>query len=474
MAERQKPQLRTVGPKIAGAWDRMPPHNEEAEQSVLGALMMDKEAMNRIADIIAPEDFYRGIHQVIYEGMLGLYEQCEPIDLVSLSSRLREQKRLDEIGGVAYLTDLVNAVPTAAHVTHYAKIVRQKKVLRDLINASQQISQLGYQETQDIDLLLDEAEKQIFQISQRSLQQTFMPVHDALEDAFERIEAVHKDDGALRGTPTSFTDLDDMLGGLQKSDLIILAARPRLGKTSLALDIARRVAVNEKIPVGIFSLEMSKEQLVDRIIAAEAGINLWKLRTGKLSIHGETSDFARIRDALDTLNHAPIYIDDAASPTILQMRAMARRLQAEKSLGLLIIDYLQLIQPRNPNENIVQQVTEISRSLKALARELDIPVLALSQLSRAVEQRPRQEPKLSDLRESGSIEQDADVVLFIYREDLVKENIEKRNIAEIIVAKHRNGPVGRVELYFNEEQASFANLERHHLDAIPPPSEPTY
>ncbi|MBI4128678.1 MAG: replicative DNA helicase, partial [Parcubacteria group bacterium] len=446
-------------PKIAEAWDRMPPQNIETEQSVLGSLMIDKEAISKIADVLSPEDFYRGTHQAIYTTMIELFERREPIDLLSVSSRLRENNRLEEIGGVAYLTDLVNQVPTAAHVVYYAKVVRQKKVLRDLIDASQQIAQLGYQETEDIELLLDEAEKQIFQISQHSLQQSFQQVKSSLEEAFDRIERVHKGDGTLRGIPTSFTDLDNILGGLQKSDLVVLAARPRLGKTSLALDIARRVAVHENIPVGIFSLEMSKEQFVDRLIAAQAGVNLWKLRTGKLSMHGEMSDFARIRDALDTLSKAQIYIDDAASPTILQMRAMARRLQAEKGLGLLIVDYLQLVQPRNPNESTVQQVTEISRSLKALARELNIPVLALSQLSRAIEQRPRQEPKLSDLRESGSIEQDADVVLFIYREDLVKEHSSKPNIAEIVIAKHRNGPVGRIELYFNEEQASFANLE---------------
>jgi replicative DNA helicase len=293
------------------------------------------------------------------------------------------------------------------------------------------------------------------------LAQDFIPVKDALEEAFERIEKLHRGEGALRGVPTGFGDLDNYLSGLQQSDLVILAARPSLGKTAMSLDIVRHVAVHQKIPVGIFSLEMSKHDVVDRLLAAEAGVDLWKLRTGKLSSEGLDNDFARIQEAMSALSQSPIFIDDAPSPTVLQMRTMGRRLQAEQKLGLIVVDYLQLIQPRTNSENMVQQITEISRSLKALARELEVPVLALSQLSRAVEARPDQVPRLADLRESGSIEQDADVVLFIYREDKVKKDSSRPNIADIFIAQHRNGPIGKIDLYFNESQVSFKNLERH-------------
>ncbi|KKS69795.1 MAG: Replicative DNA helicase [Parcubacteria group bacterium GW2011_GWA1_42_7] len=396
--------------------------------------------------------------------MLDLYDKNIPIDLLSLNNRLEEIKILEVIGGPAYLTSLVNTVPTAAHVLHYAKIVHHKKVLRDLIEAAEHIAQLGFNEKEDIETILDEAEQRIFKISQRSLSQEFMPVKNALEEAFERIDKLHKGDGALRGVATGFGDLDEILGGLQKSDLVILAARPSLGKTSLALDLVRHVAIKGKVPVGVFSLEMSKNDVVDRLIASEAGIDLWKLRTGRLSSEGADNDFTRIQEAMASLSEAPIFIDDAPSPTVLQMRTMGRRLQTDKGLGLIVIDYLQLIQPRTNSDNIVQQVSEISRSLKGLARELEVPVLALSQLSRAVEGRPDQMPRLADLRESGSIEQDADVVLFIYREDKVKKDSPRPNIADIMIAKHRNGPIGRVELYFNDTQASFKNLEKHFME----------
>jgi len=442
--------------------DKLPPQSLDAEESVLGALMMDKNAVIRVADILRPEDFYKRAHQLIYSAIVALYEKSEPIDALSLSNKLKESSDLETIGGTTYLTSLVNTVPTASNVLHYAKIVRHKKILRDLISASQDIANLGWQENQDIELVLDEAEKKIFSISERSLKQDFLPIKLALEDAFERIDRLHKGDGALRGVSTGFADLDHYLAGFQKSDLIIIAARPSLGKTSLALDIARSVAVKEKIPVGIFSLEMSKEQLVDRLLASEAGVDLWRLRTGRLSMDGEDSDFSKIQEAMGILAEAPIFIDDAASSNILQMRTMARRLQAEHGLGLVIVDYLQLMEGRNGgSENRVQEISEISRSLKNLARELDVPVLALSQLSRAVESRSPQIPKLSDLRESGSIEQDADVVLFIYREDREKPNSEKKNVAEIHIAKHRNGPVGKVDLYFNADQVSFKNLAKH-------------
>ena len=423
--------------------------------------MLDKNAIIKVADILKPGDFYRQVHNSIFEIMIELYEKGEPIDLLSMTNRLDEKKLLEEIGGPSYLTNLVNMVPTAAHISHYAKIVHRKKVLRDLIQISQDISQLSFSEEKDLEYILDEAEQKVFQISQKSLAQDFLPVKDALEEAFDRIEKLHRGEGAMRGVPTGFGDLDNYLSGLQKSDLVILAARPSLGKTAMALDIVRHVAVRQKIPVGIFSLEMSRHDVVDRLLAAEAGVDLWKLRTGKLSSEGLDNDFSRIQEAMSSLSQAPIFIEDAPSPTVLQMRTMGRRLEAENKLGLIVIDYLQLIQPRINLESMVQQVTEISRSLKGLARELEVPVLAVSQLSRAVEARPDQVPRLSDLRESGSIEQDADVVLFIYREDKTKKDSSRPNIADIFIAKHRNGPIGKVDLYFNESQVSFKNLERH-------------
>ena len=442
--------------------DRVPPQNIEAEQSVLGALMLSKDTIVRVADILRPGDFYRQIHNIIFEVMLELYEKSEPIDVLSLTGRLEDLGKLEEIGGPAYLTELVNRVPTAAHVIHYAKIVHHKKVLRELIDAADKIARLGFNEEESLENILDEAEQSVFRISQKNLTQEFMPVKNALEEAFERIDKLQKGDGAFRGVPTGFYDLDNYLSGLQKSDLVILAARPSLGKTALAMDIVRHIAIKQKVPVGIFSLEMSKHDVVDRLLAAQAGVDLWKLRTGRLSMDGLDNDLIRIQEAMSILSESPIFIDDAASPTVLQMRTMGRRLQAEHgNLGLIIVDYLQLIQPRTNNENMVQQVTEISRSLKGLARELECPVLALSQLSRAVEGRPDQIPRLADLRESGSIEQDADVVLFIYREDKTKKDSSRPNIADIMIAKHRNGPIGRTELYFNESQASFKNLERH-------------
>jgi replicative DNA helicase len=444
-----------------GLPDRLPPQNIEAEQSVLGSLLLDKDSVIQVADILSVGDFYRGIHNIIFETIIDLYQKGEPIDLLSIANRLEEKKLLEGIGGTSYLTELINMVPTSAHVINYAKIVHRKKILRDLIKASYDIAQLGYNETQDTENLLDQAEQKIFSISQNTFQQEFRQVKSVLEEAFERLDKLHQEKGSFRGVPTGFHDLDNYLAGLQKSDLIILAARPSLGKTSLALDIARHVAVKEKLTVGIFSLEMSKHDLVDRLIASQAGVDLWKLRTGRLSSEGFDNDFSRIQEALGELSEAPIFIDDAATMTVLQMRTMARRLQAEHKIGLLIVDYLQLIQPTNAIDSEVRQLTEISRSLKALAKELEVPVLALSQFSRAPEARPDQMPRLSDLRGSGSIEQDADVVMFIYREDKVKKNSEKTNIAEIIIAKHRNGPLGRAELYFNESHTSFKNMERH-------------
>jgi len=444
--------------------EKLPPQSIEAEQSLLGSLMLDRNAITKVADFLQPKDFYRATHQEIYQACQDLFEKGEPIDILSVSNRLREKNLLDEIGGHSYLTELINSVPTASHVLNYAKIVQRKRILRDLIEASHEIGILGYNETEDTDLLLDQAEKKIFSIAQKSLSQNFIPVKATLEDAFERIERLSRHEAGLRGLPTGFTDLDNILAGLQKSDLIILASRPGLGKSALAANIAANIAISQKVPVGIFSLEMSKDQVVDRLIASIANVDLWRLRTGRLSEEGNENDFSRIQDALGILSEAPIYIDDAASSNILQMRAMARRLQADKGLGLIIVDYLQLMEPRNPSDQIVKQVTEISRSLKGLARELNIPVLALSQLSRAVEQRSPQRPRLADLRESGSLEQDSDVVLFIYREDRYRPETPRKNIADIIIAKHRNGPVGSIELYFDERIVSFRNLEKGYAE----------
>jgi len=444
--------------------EKLPPQNIEAEKSLLGCLMLDKNAIIKVGDFLRPKDFYRQNHHQIYQTILDLFEKNEPVDLLAVSSRLKERNLLEEIGGNSYLTELINTVPTATHILNYAKIVQRKRILRDLIEASQEINIMGYNEQEDIDVLLDRAEQRIFSIAQKSLTQRFFPIKEGLEEAFERIDKLSKHEGGLRGLPTGFTGLDNILAGLQKSDLIILASRPSLGKSSLAVNIATNIATTEKVPVGIFSLEMSKDQIIDRFIASLANVDLWRLRTGRLSSEGEENDFARIQHTMGMLSEAPIFIDDAASSNILQMRAMARRLQAEHGLGLIIIDYLQLMEPRNPTANLVQQVSEISRSLKGLARELNVPVLALSQLSRAVEHRTPQIPRLADLRESGSLEQDADVVLFIYREDRYNPDTVNKNIAEIIIAKHRNGPVGKVELYFDDKRVSFRNLEKKEYD----------
>ena len=451
-------------PKNFGLPDRLPPQAIEAEKSLLGGLMLDKSAIVKVADFLRPEDFYKKTHQEIYKAMLELFERGEPIDVLTVANRLSEKKLLEDIGGTSYLTELVNSVATASHVFDYAKIVQKKRILRDLIEASYEIGMLGYNEEEDVDVLLDRAEKRIFSIAQQSLSQEFIPVKATLEEAFERIDKLSKKKGSPRGLPTGFEDLDNILAGFQESDLILLASRPSIGKSSLALNFAANIAINEKVPVGIFSLEMSKDQVVDRLIAAQAGVDLWRLRTGRLSSEGEDNDFVRIQRALGVLSEAPIFIDDAAAADILQMRALARRLQAKAGLGLIIIDYLQLIEPRNPKLSMVQQMTEISRSLKALARELNVPVLALSQLSRAVEKRSPPIPRLSDLRETGALEQDADVVLFIYREDKYNPDTDRKNIADIIVAKHRNGPVGRVELYFDDRRVCFRSIEKRYQE----------
>ncbi len=437
---------------------KTPPHNIEAEQSVLGSILIDRDALVKVSDSLVPEDFYNGIHGKIYEAMIELADKSQPIDVLSVSNRLKEHGVLKEVGGSSYLAELTNLVPTAAHISAYGKIVKEKKILRDLIAASSQITEDIFGQSGEIEDLLDSVEQRILNISQKSVPQNLVHIREELKTAYERIEKLHRGEGAVRGVPTGFDGLDGLLSGLQNSDLVVLGARPSLGKTSLALDIARHVGLHAKIPVGVFSLEMSREQIVDRMISAESQVSLWRLRTGK--IHND-SEFEMIQYALDRLSGAPIFIDDTPSPNIMQIRSMARRLQIEHGLGLLIIDYLQLIQPRLGNENMVQQVTEISRGLKALARELKVPVLAVSQLSRGVEQRDNKQPRLSDLRDSGSIEQDSDVVIFIHRKDRDRLDVplDEQNVAQIIVSKHRNGPLGSIELKFDTERASFKNIE---------------
>ncbi|OGE81378.1 MAG: replicative DNA helicase [Candidatus Doudnabacteria bacterium RIFCSPHIGHO2_12_FULL_48_11] len=441
--------------------NRLPPQNLEAEQSVLGSLMLDRDAIIKIADTLSAEDFYDEKHAVIYRAVLRLFDERSSIDILTVANKLDEAASLEKIGGMTYLTTLVNSVPSAAHVLHYAKIVRHKGTLRRLISQAAEIQSLGFREDADLETLLDQAEQKLFSVSQKYLKQNFVPLSEILHETFDRIDELHREKGKLRGLPTGFGDLDNKLGGLQKSDLVILAARPSMGKTSLALDVIRHVAVGKKKPVAIFSLEMSKDQLVDRLLAAEAEVDLWKMRTGRLNDIGPENDFERIGHALGRLSEAPIFIDDSGTVNIMELRTKARRLQAEQAIELIVVDYLQLMEGRN-TENRVQEVSEISRSLKTLAKELNVPVLALSQLSRAVEQRGGdKKPQLSDLRESGSIEQDADVVMFIYRDEMYtgKES-RKPHIAEILIRKHRNGPTGEIELFFDAEKTSFKNLAK--------------
>ncbi|MBI4425998.1 MAG: replicative DNA helicase [Candidatus Kerfeldbacteria bacterium] len=442
---------------------KLPPQNLEAEQSVLGSLLIDKEAIIRVADIIRPTDFYKDAHRAIYEAMLELYEKREPIDVLSLTNVLQSGDRLDQIGGRSYLASLTSAVPSSSNIVTYARIVQHKATLRRLITAASEIMELGYRETEDVANLLDQAEQAVFSVSQKYLRQQFIPLKAVLTEAFDRIDELHRESGKLRGLATGLSDLDNLLAGLQRGDLIVLAARPSVGKTSLALDIARHAAVREKVPVGVFSLEMSKEQLVDRLLVAEAGVDLWKMRTGKLS---EDEDFSRIGHAMGVLSEAPLFIDDSAISTVLEMRTKARRLQSEHGLGLLVVDYLQLMEGRADAENRVLQIAEITRGLKGLAKEINVPVLAISQLSRATEMRNPPIPKLSDLRESGSIEQDADVVLFIYREELHRPDTNRKHIADLMIAKHRNGPTGQLQVYFDEAKTSFRTLEKR-LEAPP-------
>jgi len=439
---------------------RIPPQSIPSEQAVLGSIMLRKEAMHEVEDIINPDSFYVEKHKIIFRAMLDLSLKNEPIDMLSLSTKLIEQKALENIGGNQYLAEIVNVVPSSTNIKHYAEIVQKKYILRSLIEAADYVSELGFEESDDhMDDILDMAEKKIFSVISSPKSQKFINLKDALPEAWERLEKLHEHKDMLRGLPTGFRDLDNALSGLQKSDLIIIAARPSMGKTTLALDIARMSSITHDKSVLIFSLEMSSQQLVDRMLSAQSRVNAWNLRTGRLSSDRE---FSQLRDSLDRLAKAKIYIDDQPGNSIVRMKALSRRLKAEKGLDLIVVDYLQLMTTSKNYDSMVNQVTEISRSLKSLAKELNVPVLALSQLSRAVESRGGK-PRLSDLRDSGSIEQDADVVMFIHREDKNKDESEKTNIAEILIEKHRNGPTGKVELYFDEKTTTFLNLEKSNL-----------
>jgi len=440
----------------------VPPHDLEAEEALIGAILVDSSSMDKISDIVKADDFYSSINKIIFQAISELYGEGYPVDLLTVKNKLEKTGNLERIGGAAGISRFVTSIPSIASAVTYAKIVREKSIARKLIETSKEIVDHALSGEKDITELLDLAESKVFSISERGISHNFVSISESLEEAFERIDRIHKEKGSLRGISTGFYDLDNYLSGFQKGDLIVLAARPGMGKSSFALDIARNVATKQKEPVAVFSLEMSKDQVVDRFIASQANIDLWRMRTGKM----RDEDFEKIQIAYGELYEAPIYIDDSLTTNVLDIRSKSRKLRAESGLSMIVVDYLQLLEGKN-KESRVQEVSEISRHLKSLARELNIPILACAQLSRAVEQRPDKRPILSDLRESGSIEQDADVVLFIFRESYYKpenqENKEKTpniNIAEIIIAKHRNGPTGVVKLFWDREKVSFRNLEK--------------
>jgi len=435
--------------------DRLPPQNIEAEQAVLGSMLLDSDSIFIATEILKPEDFYERAHQVIYEVILSLVELNEAVDLVTVTEELRRQGKLDSVGGASYLASLANTVPSAANAEYYARIVSEKATLRALIKAASHIANQCYDEADDIAVLLDDAEQRIFEIAQRRNREGFSPIKEVLTDTFETIERLSQSRGEVTGIPT-FKDLDKLLSGLQKSDLIICAARPGMGKTSFCLNIAQNAAVRHNYSVAIFSLEMSKEQVVQRMLASEAMIDQHKLRTGRLN----DEEWARLLKVMGPLSEAPIYIDDTPSLTAMEIRAKSRRLKADKGLDLVIIDYLQLMQGHRKADSRQQEVAQISRALKSLARELKTPVLTLSQLNRGVEQRQDKRPIMADLLESGAIEADADVVLFLYRDEYYNKNTENKGIAEVIVGKHRNGPVGVIELAFLPEFTKFVSLAK--------------
>ncbi|MDQ5932243.1 MAG: replicative DNA helicase [Candidatus Saccharimonadales bacterium] len=441
---------------------KVPPQSLDAEKSLLGAVLIDDEVLADVSEFVTKADFYDKRHGIVYDGMMRLYERHKPVDLLTLTDELKRKKELETIGGSAYLTELTTYVPTSAHAAAYADLVAQKAVRRRLIKASADISELGYNEETSTQELLQQAEAELFSVSEQSLKSDVASLEHILTDSFDRMEELHRNKGQLRGIRTGYRDLDNMTAGLQRSDLIILAARPAMGKTTFVTNLAYNVATIAKQPVLFFSLEMSKEQLVDRMLSDASGVDAWNIRTGNLS----DDDFSKISDAMGELAEAPIFIDDQPGLSVLEMRTKARRVSHDSPLGLIIVDYLQLMQGSGrDNGNRVQEVSEISRGLKLIARELNVPVIALSQLSRSVEQRSPQIPQLSDLRESGSIEQDADIVSFIYRPGYYEpDNPEVENITKLIIAKHRNGPVGEVGLYFHPERLRFMSLDRKHSD----------
>lgn len=434
---------------------RVPPHASDIEKNILGAILIDPEAILRVSDRLTADDFYREEHRVIYGHILQLFEKRQPIDLLTLNDSLETAKQLTYIGGSTYVAALTQSVSSAVHIVHHAEIVRHKAMLRRLISAGTKIAEMGFSDDGETDVVLDTAEAALFGVSRSYLSDNFTPISAILSESFDRIDELHKNKGQLRGVPTGYKDLDTLLGGLQKSDLIILAARPSVGKTSLALNVAENAAIAHGARVAIFSLEQSKDQIVDRLLASQSGVDGWKLRSGNLA----DDDFPKLGQAMGVLSEANIYIDDMPGQTALEIRTKARRLQMEHGLDLVVVDYLQLMAGRN-QESRVQEVSEISRSLKGVARELNVPLLALSQLSRAVENRPDKHPLLSDLRDSGTIEQDSDVVIFLYRDDYYNKDSDKKNIVEVLIRKHRNGPTGDVELYFQPEQTRFKSLDR--------------
>jgi replicative DNA helicase len=438
---------------------KIPPQNLDAEKSLLGAVLIDEETLADISEHVTTKDFYEKRHAIIYSGMMSLYEKHKPVDLLTLTDELKRKKDLDKVGGSTYLTELTNYVPTSAHAEAYAELVAQKAVRRRLIKASGEISELGYNEETTTQELLEKAEAELFSVSDTSLKQDVVSIESILTESFDRMEELHRNKGTLRGIRTGYRDLDIMTAGLQRSDLIVLASRPAMGKTTLVTNFAYNVATIAKQPVLFFSLEMSKEQLVDRMLADASGVDAWNIRTGNLS----DDDFSKLSEAMGELAEAPIFIDDTPGMSVLEMRTKARRANHEQPLGLIIIDYLQLMQGSGrENGNRVQEVSEISRGLKLIARELNVPLIALSQLSRSVESRSPQIPQLADLRESGSIEQDADIVMFIYREAYYNPETERENITDLFISKHRNGPTGKIELYFHPEHLRFMSIDRKH------------
>lgn len=440
--------------------DRIPPQNIDAEQSVLGAILIDREAIYKAMRLLQPGDFYRESHRAIYETMLLLNEAGSPVDLITLSDQLRQQGDLEKVGGVAAIATLAEMVPTAASVEYYARIVEEKSLLRTLINLSTRIAGMGYEEHEEPEKLIAEAEQMIMELGNRRTHQAFFTIKEIFLETFPHLEFLYNNRGVVTGVPTSFGDLDQLCCGFQASDFIILAGRPSMGKTSLGLCIGYNAAMKHNIPVAVFSLEMSKEQLVQRILCAEAKVDQQRLRNGTI----DEEDWLKLHETAGKLAKAPIYIDDTPGISIRQLRAKARQLKAEKGLGLIVIDYLQMLQGSRRSENRQQEISEISRSLKGLAKELQIPVLALAQLSRSVEQRPNKRPVMSDLRESGSLEQDADMVMFIYRDEYYNPESEKKGIAEIIISKNRNGPVGSVDLVFLKEYTKFVSIIKNTSD----------